>query len=315
MNSYPLVSVVIPMYNVENYIAETLESVLNQTYKNLEIVIVDDGSKDNSASVVKEYLQKHNCIKYIIQENSGVSIARNRGVAEATGEFIAFLDSDDLWLPEKLGKQLERIQASSMDACYCGYKEYIDGRIGSSFPERYYEGDILVDVLEEKTSTWTSTLVIRKSIITKNDLVFEKGCNWAEDMEFFAKVMCFTKVCCVKEYLALYRKRENSLSFSPSRINEISIWERYKGWLASCDDPMHYDKKTIINAIDKYRIPGVVIFCLYETYASNRDMIKGFNIKELSEYMSQFRPNTSGTAVKLLVKKLLLKYKYKICAR
>ena len=312
MDNTPLVSVVIPMYNVENYIGETLQSILNQTYKNIEIIVVDDGSKDKSAEVVKDYQQKNACIRYIFQENSGVSAARNRGIEEASGEYIAFLDSDDLWLESKIEKQLERISSTGMGACYCGFKHYTDGRIGREFPERYFEGTIFKEVLQEKTVVWTSSLIVRREIIQQNNLLFEKGCSWAEDMEFFAKLMCFTKVCCVKEHLALYRQRENSLSYSPSRLDEIKIWNRFMEWLNYVKSPILYSKDFITDLLNSYRIPGVVIFCLYETFASGTDMLNGMDVNELRRYIPKFRPNTSSTALKLLVKKYILKYKFKI---
>ena len=101
----PLVSVVIPNYNYANYLREAIESVLSQTYKNIEIFVVDDGSKDNSAEVLSEFGDK---IQVVFQENSGVSAARNNGVRRSRGEFIAFLDADDVWLPNKIEKQVEQ---------------------------------------------------------------------------------------------------------------------------------------------------------------------------------------------------------------
>lgn len=92
----PKISVIIPVYNVEKYIRQCLESVINQTYKNLEIIIVNDGTKDNSMKIVEEYLSDER-IKIINKENGGLSSARNRGMEEATGEYIYFLDSDD-WI-------------------------------------------------------------------------------------------------------------------------------------------------------------------------------------------------------------------------
>jgi glycosyltransferase involved in cell wall biosynthesis len=99
----PNVSVIIPNYNYSQYIGEAVESVLSQTYVNVEIIVVDDGSKDNSLEVLEIFGDK---IKVIAQKNAGVSVARNNGVANSNGEFIAFLDADDVWLPEKIEKQI-----------------------------------------------------------------------------------------------------------------------------------------------------------------------------------------------------------------
>lgn len=127
MEQTQLVSVIVPLYNAEKYIEETMESILNQTYKNIEIVIVDDGSKDQSSSIVKNLKKKYpEQIKYILQENQGVSVARNTGIENASGEYISFLDSDDLWHPTKIEKQITSMQKSNMNACYCGYMNFYE---------------------------------------------------------------------------------------------------------------------------------------------------------------------------------------------
>lgn len=102
MEHSPLVTVIIPVYNYANYIAATLDSVFAQTYRPMEVIVVDDGSTDNSAEIVRGYPE----VQYFYQSNQGVSVARNVAIAAAKGEFIAFLDADDLWKPEKLNVQI-----------------------------------------------------------------------------------------------------------------------------------------------------------------------------------------------------------------
>ena len=103
-----LVSIIMPAYNCEEFIKETVDSVINQSYKNWELIIVDDCSSDNTAKIIKEYELKDNRIHYLKnEENSGAAISRNNAVKKATGRFLAFLDSDDLWREDKLKKQIE----------------------------------------------------------------------------------------------------------------------------------------------------------------------------------------------------------------
>src|ERR1700752_3699749 len=97
-----LVSIIIPCYNAEKYIDRSIESILNQTYKDFEIIIINDGSTDNSEEVIKKYLTLDNRVKYLKQVNQGVSATRNKGIELAKGEILAFLDSDDVWEPENL---------------------------------------------------------------------------------------------------------------------------------------------------------------------------------------------------------------------
>ena len=100
-----MISVIIPLYNKEKSITDTVNSVLNQTFKDFELIIVNDGSKDNSLSVVNQFTDKR--VKIIDKPNGGVSTARNAGMKRAEGEYIALLDSDDEWLPHKLERQIE----------------------------------------------------------------------------------------------------------------------------------------------------------------------------------------------------------------
>lgn len=104
------VSVIIPVYKVEQYIADTVQSVLNQTYQNFELIIVDDGSPDRSIEICQQFDDPR--IKIIRQNNQGVSAARNNGIRQAQGEYIAFLDADDIWLPEKLEKHIKHLETS-----------------------------------------------------------------------------------------------------------------------------------------------------------------------------------------------------------
>ena len=119
----PLISVIIPVYGVEKYIAQCLESIINQTYKNLEIIVVNDGTKDRSAEIAKEYAAKDSRIKVYDFKNGGLSVARNRGLEIATGEYISYLDSDD-WLDTKMYETLlETAMKNEADMVKCGIIE------------------------------------------------------------------------------------------------------------------------------------------------------------------------------------------------
>ena len=119
--NFPLISVVIPAYNAAKYIKESIESVLQQDYSNLEIILVDDGSTDETAKIVQQY-----DVQYIYQENKGVSAARNTGLQAANGIFIASIDADDLWLPNKLSIQFKVFQEQpALDMVFCQIKQFI----------------------------------------------------------------------------------------------------------------------------------------------------------------------------------------------
>lgn len=119
----PLISVIIPVYGVEKYISQCLESVINQTYKNLEIIVVNDGTKDRSAEIAKEYAAKDSRIKVYDFQNGGLSVARNRGLEIATGDYISYIDSDD-WLDTKMYETLlEAAMKNDADMVKCGIIE------------------------------------------------------------------------------------------------------------------------------------------------------------------------------------------------
>lgn len=118
----PLVSVIIPAFNAEKWIVETLTSVTNQTWNPLEVIVIDDGSTDATSELIKTYFPNVLCIR---QENAGQASARNRAVTESSGEYLAFLDSDDLWLPEKIESQMRLINKNSdVSLVFCDYESF-----------------------------------------------------------------------------------------------------------------------------------------------------------------------------------------------
>ena len=118
-----MVSIITPSYNSSRFISQTIESVLSQTYQNWEMIIVDDVSPDDSNDIIEEYIKKDSRIKLIkLEKNSGPAIARNKAIKEAQGRYIAFLDSDDLWMPQKLEKQINFMQNNHYELTYTNYE-------------------------------------------------------------------------------------------------------------------------------------------------------------------------------------------------
>ena len=118
-----LVSIITPSYKSKRFISKTIESVLSQTYQNWEMLIVDDLSPDDSNEIIEEYIKKDNRIKLIkLEKNSGPAIARNKAIEEAKGRYIAFLDADDLWMPEKLEKQIDFMKENGYELTYTNYE-------------------------------------------------------------------------------------------------------------------------------------------------------------------------------------------------
>ena len=123
----PLISIIIPAYNIEEYLTRTVDSILSQSYQNLEIILVNDGSTDGTAAVINDYATRDSRIKAIHKENGGVTSARLRGVVEATGEYIGFVDGDDDIAPDMYAKLMENAMAYGADISHCGYQMVFPG--------------------------------------------------------------------------------------------------------------------------------------------------------------------------------------------
>ena len=119
-----LVSIIIPVYNVEKYLAECIESVLKQTYQNIEILLIDDGSPDNSGKICDEYEEKDSRVRVIHKENGGVSSARNVGLEQANGEYITFIDSDDFVSESYIEELYIALENGNSDLAFCKYNHY-----------------------------------------------------------------------------------------------------------------------------------------------------------------------------------------------
>ena len=117
-----LVSVIIPAYNIEDYIGRCLDSIISQTYKNLEIIVVDDGSRDYTGEILDNYAKKDRRIKVIHKENGGVSSARNKGIEAAEGDYIGFIDGDDLIEPGMYKTLVDLLEEENADIAHCGYQ-------------------------------------------------------------------------------------------------------------------------------------------------------------------------------------------------
>lgn len=117
-----LVSIITPCYNGEEFLRETIHSVIAQTYANWEMLIVDDGSKDSSAEIIKEYALKDGRIRFLQQENAGSAAARNNGIRNSRGQYIALLDADDLWKPDFLKKQIDFMKENNVICVFCSYE-------------------------------------------------------------------------------------------------------------------------------------------------------------------------------------------------
>jgi len=200
------VSVVIPTYNYGRFIAGAIKGALDQTHPPAEVVVVDDGSSDDTGSIVREFGPR---VKYIKQENAGVCAARNRGVAESAGEFIAFLDADDTWEPTKLEKQLARSLASeNIGLVHCGIREF-DGETGETIHIDLHGGE---EGVAENLLLWEGPLIVGPGgtiMVTRVAFEaiggFDERMKVGEDWDFCYRIARKFDVGFVPEPLVNYR--------------------------------------------------------------------------------------------------------------
>lgn len=211
-----LVSVIIPVYNMEKYIEQCINSVLSQTYGNIEIILVNDGSKDNSLSICEEFAQKNRNIKLIDQKNQGVSCARNVGMEQAAGEFIAFLDADDTLTVNAIETLVNAAVSNNADLTIgkaCGE---------TNVPISVYQGEeYLKKVLEDNPVAYSVWGILYRSDFTRN-ISFPKGYAAHEDSYFlFLCAVKKPKVVTLNEEVYCYNNNNaDSASRSPITIKK-----------------------------------------------------------------------------------------------
>lgn len=213
-----MISIVIPLFNVERYIESCLRSFENQKYKDFEIIIVNDGSQDNSVAIVENIIKKSKIkIKLLHQKNSGVSAARNTGIINAQGEFICFVDADDMVTPEYLSKMFYEINRNNHDIVICDY-EYVNEDCACNFInsannhfQKISSSEALEKYLYRDISPGIWSIMIRTSLIKENKLFFSEGFRYSEDIEFIFKIMSYSRsIGITNDRLYLYRIRNGS---------------------------------------------------------------------------------------------------------
>lgn len=208
-----LVTVVVPTYNRASILVDALDSVFAQLYRPIELIIVDDGSTDDTERVAREWIQRHENstgfqVRYIHQDNHGGNWARNEGIANATGKYLAFLDSDDRWLPEKLELQMRVFrQDRDVGAVYCGVRHVHleSGKAVAPVKRSYPTGWLLKQMLVHDVTAPTSTYVIRKDVFSEVGC-FDVNLRARQDWDMSIRVASRFKLSCVPSELVEYRE-------------------------------------------------------------------------------------------------------------
>ncbi|MEG0576551.1 MAG: glycosyltransferase family A protein [Bacilli bacterium] len=267
-----MISVILPVYNVEKYLFEAIQSIERQTFKDFELIVINDGSTDNSLSIAEKKL-KNSQLKWKIvnQNNKGLSAARNVGISEANGEYISFIDSDDEIDENFLSDLYFTMNKANSDLVFCGFK-YIkieNNKIGTnslkddcnqSAPVIFNRNEILDVFLKREFEIIVPSFLIKKEFLQKNQILFEENARFSEDQIFMWK--CFLNIdtavyLSTKNYF--YFQRSNSIMASTNEKKVIT------GFLAL---NKFVETEEIKESIKRYIIPRWVLGALYSASKS-----------------------------------------------
>ena len=227
----PKISVIIPTYNSARYLPEAIESVLTQTYKDFELIVIDDGSSDNTKEVVVPYLDR---IMFLEGPNGGPSKARNRGIRQSSGEYVAFLDADDIWYSDKLQRQLTVFTENKHYSLV-----YSDASFTQSYPSK--EDRTFFSIINPARAGWIfskllcENFILIPSVIVKRDCLektglFDEHLKWWEGYDLWLRIAFENQVGYLNTPLFYRRIHESNLFYSAPSNNLISLITIMKKW-------------------------------------------------------------------------------------
>lgn len=268
------VSVIIPVYNVENYLRKCLNSLVNQTLKDIEIIVVNDGTLDNSQEIIDEYVKKYpKKVVSIIQENGGQGAARNTGLLHAKGEYIGYVDSDD-YVEENMYEELyKKAKEADSDIVICG------NNVVKENYEFLSKEDVDKEFLLGKMAVWNK--IYKKNIIVDNKIQFRSKV-WYEDLDFTMKVYFSSKkISYVDKPLYNYLLREGSTMNNNNIKRNLELIEAFDSLIDYCKDKKIYNK-----AKDE-----IEFLCIYHMYifATTRVLNTNNKYKDKIEIINKFK--------------------------
>ncbi len=274
----PLVSVVIPTYNRAELLPRAIKSVLSQTFKDFELIIVDDGSTDDTKEVVKKFQEKDKRIKYIWQKNSGGPASPlNNGIKNSLGEYISFLEDDDEWLPKKTEEQLSLFQKSKMIGLVgCNAMVTKNNKLLYIYKTPSDCKNYLKELLESNIICSTGSVLIKKSVLEEVGLFDEKLSN-AQDLEMWIRVaekgyfFTFSQNILFK-YNIYEQSISHSMSTTKAEKDLFYIFDKYEE---------HYKKKSKIYS-NKLRYDGTRYILMNESRKGKKSFLKSIKINPLN---------------------------------
>lgn len=288
--SQSLISVVIPVYNTEKYVEKCVESVKNQTYKNVEIILVDDGSPDGSPALLDRIARENENIKVVHKENGGLSSARNAGMEVMTGEYVLFLDSDDTLTEKTLETLFDAIRKENAQSAFSAKYYEVAETDGDRKLKMHFASDIRFDssrkfaleMLIKKSRAWRATAVLYKTdIIRENNIIFPLGAI-SEDFAFNIKYHTYAeKIAICEEPTLIYFRRPGSISksFDSNYMQSIKVIIDTAKWFFDNNKEFENEREIAINSL----FCRNVVTYLFSVMSKNNDMTSAQKRKFVKE--------------------------------
>ena len=296
MNSIAKVSVIIPCYNVEEYIEKCINSVLNQTYENIEVILINDGSTDNTSQVILKVIENKENVIYITNKNTGVSNARNTGIKAATGDYIMFIDSDDYISSNTIKNMYKLMERYNTDLVKCNIqKEYIlENRVEKVKPiyskVRYIENSSFSNTIHKKilsTETMNSACnsLYKTNIIKENNLLFREDIHNGEDAIFFMNYVDNSKSI-VYTPTAYYNYTIKNTGLTGTALSMEKLWSSKLEFINELRNKEKKWNLSKYNYVDK-KIIYIFMSSVYRLYKkdsnTNAEYKKEFLLKMLDD--------------------------------
>lgn len=305
----PKISLIIPVYNVQEYIEKALQSVANQTFKDFEVIIVNDGSKDQSVEIAKKFINKYDNFKLINQENQGLSAARNTGLREAKGEYIAFIDSDDFIESNFLEELYHLSVDNDADISYCNYKIYypkMNWSLYMPFASRskvYSKQKALKTLILDVTLHYYAwNKLYKRTLFTDNNIEFPD--MFFEDIATTPRLLYFANKCAVSSKgLYHYTRRKGSI-LSTMNVKKVNDYTTSLGIIRNFIDKQgEYDKYKTILKIYGLRVMLVNYYSIFDMHFREMNFNgMATNIKRSNESIKYFVGENYKTVDDVVVK-------------
>lgn len=287
-----MISVIIPVFNVERYLDECIQSVINQTYADWECILVDDGSTDGSGDICDEWARRNKRVRVVHQINGGVSKARNRGVEEAKCEYIVFVDSDDTIGVEHLW---ELANAPEADLVVSGIRQYSqDGQINDTKPSVsktfvLNKGSLadFVDLNDKFLLYGPVAKLYKTSIIREHAILFPESCSYGEDLQFNLQYLGFVKTITQVDNISYYYRRGAETLSTKKRLNQFeqdyAQWQMLRAFYEKHGLWLQLSKELLYK-----RLWGIVYDGIFSTKTPNKVVLSIPEIKELKDFQHVF---------------------------